>query len=257
MIPKTIHYCWFGKGKMPKLANECIASWKKHLPDYELKEWNEDNFDVNIIPYTSAAYKSKKYAFVSDYARFKILYNEGGIYLDTDVEVLRNFDTLLDNETFTGFETRDRINPGVIMGAQKHNAFIKEMFESYNNCHFIKKDGSLNTETVVQKITSILIKRGLKLNGKYQKISSLSIYPIHYFSPKSYETGKLNLKANTYSIHHFAASWKPRHQKAEKYIWNKLGLPDFQLITRTKSRITKISKIKFSNRSALFKRRSL
>src|SRR6187402_3325286 len=161
MIPKTIHYCWFGKGKMPKLVNKCIESWKKHLPDYEIKEWNEDNFDVNIIPFTTEAYKSKKYAFVSDYARFKILYDEGGIYLDTDVEVFRNFDNFLDNETFTGFETIERVNPGIIMGAQKCNTFMKEMFESYNNCHFIKKDGSFNTETVAQKITSILIKSGL------------------------------------------------------------------------------------------------
>jgi mannosyltransferase OCH1-like enzyme len=239
MIPKKIHYCWFGRNSMPKLAKKCLESWKKKLPDYEIKEWNEDNFDVNIIQYTKEAYEAKKYAFVSDYARFKILHDEGGIYLDTDVEVLRNFDEFLVNESFTGFENIERVAPGLILGAKKNNTFIKEMYQSYNECHFINYDGTMNTETIVDRITTILIKRGLILNGKYQQISNLSIYPVEYFSPKSYETGKINLTSNTYSIHHFAASWKPRYQKTEKYIWNLLGLPNYQLISRFKNKLIK------------------
>lgn len=237
MIPKIIHYCWFGRGAMPKLAHKCIKSWKKHLPDYEIKEWNEDNFDVNIIPYTEEAYKSKKYAFVSDYARFKILYEEGGIYVDTDVEVLKNLDKFLNNETFTGFECNERVAPGLILGSERESVFMKKMFESYNKSHFIKNDGTLNTETVVQRITEILVKSGLKLNGEYQKISGLSVYPTDYFSPKSYATGKIHLSSNTYSIHHFAASWKPKYQKAEKYFWTLFNLPDYQLIARIKNKI--------------------
>ena len=151
MIPKIIHYCWFGRGLLPELAQKCIASWKKYLPDYEIKEWNEDNFDVNIIPYTAEAYARKKYAFVSDYARFWVLYKYGGIYFDTDVEVIKSFDEIVTKGNFMGFELDPNgenspkkyapryafsVNPGVGLGMAKGHSFVKKMLDYYATLHF-------------------------------------------------------------------------------------------------------------------------
>lgn len=241
-IPKIIHYCWFGGKPLPLLALKCLESWKFFLPDYKIVRWDENNFDVNIIPYTQQAYKSKKYAFVSDYARFKILFDEGGIYLDTDVEILKNLDVFLGDEAFSGFEHFERVAPGLILGSIKNNYLFKEILESYNGCNFIKSDNTFNLETVVQRFTELLSNKGLKLNGKFQIISGLSIYPCEYFSPKSYETSEINLTSNSYTIHHFAASWKPQYQKNEKYFWHLIGLPNYQLIDRVRFKLIKIFK---------------
>ena len=141
MIPKIIHYCWFGRNPLPELAQKCIASWKKYLPDYEIKEWNEDNFDVNIIPYTAEAYAQKKYAFVSDYARFWIQHKYGGIYFDTDVEVIRPIDDIIARGNFMGFETDPNsekgdasnasVNPGLGLGVAPGLGVIIKLLDYY------------------------------------------------------------------------------------------------------------------------------
>lgn len=240
MIPKTIHYCWFGRKPLPALAIKCIESWKKYLPDYAIKEWNEDNFNVDIIPYTQEAYNVKKYAYVSDYARFKVLHDEGGIYLDVDVEVLKPLDSLLTNKAFAGFETDSMVNPGLILGAEKEDKLIKDILNRYNNKSFILSDGSFNYETVVVHMTNILVEKGLLLNGKLQTISGLTIYPSDYFSPKSFETDKINITKNTYTIHHYAASWVPRYMQLEKKIWNLLNLKNRYFLARFVAKIKKI-----------------
>jgi len=223
MIPKIIHYCWFGRGKMPELANKCVESWKKFLPDYEIKEWNEDNFDVNSIPYTAEAYKAKKYAFVSDYARFWILYKYGGVYFDTDVEVIKPMDTIIEKGPFMGFENNDAtttgVNPGLGLGVPPGFDLYKEILDYYEGEHFLKADGSLNLKTVVLRTTYILKKHGLKEDNRFQTIAGVNIYPFDYFCPIRITDGKLCLTDNTVSIHHYAASWTtPTHRFLRRVI---------------------------------------
>lgn len=240
MIPKIIHYCWFGRNALPPIAVKCIESWKKILPNYIIKEWNEDNFDINVIPYTKEAYQAKKYAFVSDYARFKIIYEEGGIYLDIDVEVLKSLDNLLMNNAFTGFEDDTKVAPGLILAAKKENALIKEILDKYKEKKFILPNGSFNYETVVIHMTNILIEKGLVLNGTQQTISELTIYPTDYFSPKSLATGKLNITPNTYTIHHYAATWVPMYMQLEKNFWNFFNLKNKSLLAKCMAKLKKI-----------------
>lgn len=236
MIPKKIHYCWFGHNPLPLLAKKCIDSWKKNLPDYEIIEWNEDNFDVNIVPYTQEAYKSKKYAFVSDYARFWILYNYGGIYFDTDVEVLRPMNHIVEKGAFMGCENEAKqigdaevqddlgtelgvglgCNPGLGLGCESGHDFFKEILDFYSKMHFINTDGSLNLHTVVEYTTDILVKHGLKNTNEIQQCAGITIYPNDYFCPKSPTGLKIHLTDNTVTIHHFNASWKPLKQRLQR-----------------------------------------
>jgi hypothetical protein len=230
-IPKVIHYCWFGHKKLPILEEKCFLSWKKHLPDYEIIRWDESNININENFYIKEAYDLKKYAFVSDYIRFKILFEYGGIYIDTDVEVLRSLDILLLNEAFMGFECIDKIGPGLIIGAKKNNNLIYEILKSYYNNKFIINN-VINTQTVVERVTNILLKKGLILNGNFQIISGMTIYPIDYFSPKSYITNKINITSNTFSIHHYSGSWVPKYRKFEKFFWNTFNLPNYDFISQ-------------------------
>lgn len=215
MIPKKIHYCWFGRNPLPESAQKCIASWKKYLPDYEIIEWDEDNFDVNCIPYTTQAYEAKKYAFVSDYARFKILYEHGGLYFDTDVEVIRPLDDIIANGSFMGFEInpcKERpfgaVNPGVGMGAEKGMEVYATILQYYSQLNFINKDGSYNTiDAVVNITTRELIKVGLKKTDDIQTVADITIYPSDYFNPFNDITGKLNKTKNTRTIHWFTKTW--------------------------------------------------
>lgn len=210
MIPKIIHYCWFGGKPLPPLALKCIESWKKYFPDYVIKEWNEGNFDVNTIPYTQQAYKAGKYAFVSDYARFKILYEHGGIYFDTDVEVIKSFDDIISNGPFMGCELKNPLQgvaPGLGLGIQKKHPLYKNIIDAYQELEFIKPDGSHNLKTVVKYVTEILISRGLKNTEEIQKVENICIYPYDYFNPLDDNTGKLRISVNTHSIHWFAKSW--------------------------------------------------
>lgn len=211
MIPKVIHYCWFGRNPLPDYAKRYIASWRKYLPDYEIKEWNEDNFDVNIIPYTSEAYKAKKYAFVSDYARFWILYHYGGIYFDTDVEVIRNMDDIILKGPFMGIENVARedkietVNAGLGLGAEKGMDFYKRILDNYAGYHFIMPDGALNLRTVVQYVTVEFVKLGLKRSNEIQKCAGIYIYPKDFFNPKGGDV--MNITDNTRTIHQFSSSW--------------------------------------------------
>lgn len=207
MIPKKIHYCWFGRGEMSELVIKCIDSWKKYLTDYEIILWNEDNFDVNINNYVKQAYEAKKYAFVSDFARFYILYNEGGVYMDVDVEVLKPIDIFLKQKAFMGFESDEGVNPGLTIGCEKGNNIIREIMDSYLNKEFIYTDGTYNYTTIVKYTTDILLKYGLVLDDSLQNINGVTIYPKTYFCPLTWGSNKIDFTDNTYTIHHFAASW--------------------------------------------------
>lgn len=219
MIPKIIHYCWFGGNPLPELAKKCISSWKKFLPDYEIKLWDEKNFDVNSIPYTAEAYQAKKYAFVSDYARFWILYNYGGLYFDTDVEVIKPLDDIVAKGAFMGCEQDCENNhslavaPGLGLGVKPGLGLYKEILESYEKTHFFNPDGSYNQTTVVRYTTDILLKHGLKQTKEIQQCDEVWIYPREYFCPKDFETGVITLTENTYTIHHFDASWHTEREK--------------------------------------------
>jgi hypothetical protein len=208
-IPKTIHYCWFGGKGKPELVKKCIESWKKNLIDYEIIEWNEENFDIQCCTYVNEAYVSGKFAFVSDYVRVHALYHFGGIYLDTDVEVFKTFDDFLHHDSFWGFEQENYIATSTI-GAAKGNALIKMFLDSYQNKKFINEDGSLDSLTNVAIITEILKKKGLKPNGEYQEIAGYgSFYPQTYFSPYDYINCRNVITEKTHAMHHFYKSWLP------------------------------------------------
>lgn len=228
MIPKVIHYCWFGRNPLPPLAKKCIASWKKYLPDYEIKEWNEDNFDVNMLPYTKEAYEAKKYAFVSDFARFWILYNYGGIYFDTDVEVIKNMDHIIARGNFMGcefdgsYENRIRVAPGLGLGTEARHPIYEELIGIYKNSHFLFPNGTLNLKTVVSYTTDLLKVKGLRNLQEIQSIQNIYIYPTDFFCPIEYSTGKLTITPNTVSIHHYSASWVSHEKKMKKFFLNKI-----------------------------------
>ncbi|HEY8424156.1 MAG TPA: glycosyltransferase [Clostridia bacterium] len=238
MIPKIIHYCWFGKKELPKLARKCIASWKKYMPEYEIKEWNEDNFDVNIIPYTRQAYENKKYAFVADYTRFYILNKFGGIYLDTDVELIKSLDDLISNKIVMGFERVGYVNPGLILISPSNQLFLQEMLKLYDNLSFTNFDNSLNLKTIVEYTTEQLIKKGLKKENIYQELdNNICIYPIDYFCPIDMQTNKLVITKNTYSIHHFAASWISSWGKFKRIIRKIIGSRVYNYLHELKSKV--------------------
>lgn len=211
MIPRIIHYCWFGRNPLPKSAQKCIESWKKYFPDYEIREWNEDNFDVNIIPYTQEAYAVKKYAFVSDFARFWILYKYGGLYFDTDVEVLKSMDAIITRGPFMGceYEAGDMsvasVAPGLGLGANPGLGLYKEILDLYTSIHFVNKNGSFNQKTVVQYMTELLCKYGMLQINKAQFIEGIWIYPQEYFCP--FHGRSIRFTKNTYSVHHYMSSW--------------------------------------------------
>lgn len=217
-IPKIIHYCWFGKGEKPELAIKCINSWKEKLPDYKLVEWNEENFDINCNKYVKEAYENKKYAFVTDYVRLYVLYNYGGIYMDTDVEVLKSLDEFLIHHAFSGFENNNSIPTG-IMAAEKGNKWIKLLLDEYDNLSFVKDDGTLDTTTNVIRITNNTQKNyNIKLDDTYQDLKDVVFYPHEYFCPKDWVTGNIYLTDKTYVIHHFNASWHTPKEKKENEI---------------------------------------
>ena len=209
MIPKKNHYCWFGREVKPKLAQKCIESWKKYCPDYELIEWNEDNFDINLNPYTKMCYEQKKYAFLSDYIRLVIIYCHGGIYLDTDVEIIKPFDELLECEAFFGYENDQYVNTGEGFGAEAGNSVVKQMVKEYepllDGQHGVTGCPKLNTEA--------LVKYGLVLDGSFQSLGGIHVYPADYFNPRNSVTGELVKTKNTYSVHWYSASWLPWHKR--------------------------------------------
>ena len=251
MIPKIIHYCWFGGNPLPESAKKCIASWRKFLPDYQIWQWSEkpshDNanhnpnpnglstihhlgegekngkendlfdkilgFDVNIIPYTQQAYEAKKYAFVSDYARFWILYKYGGLYFDTDVEIIKPLNDIIERGPFMGIEVRAKdgeypqVNPGLGLGATPGMELYRLLLDKYATLRFLNEDGSLNQKTIVKYNTEVLQEQGLLPTNEIQVVSGVWIYPADYFNPLDSLTGKLYLTDNTRSIHWYMNSW--------------------------------------------------
>lgn len=211
-IPKVIHYCWFGRNEKPEIVRKCISSWKKYCPDYELIEWNEDNYDISKNKYMEDAYKNKKWAFVSDYARLDIIYENGGIYLDSDVELKKNLDRFRKNKAFIGFHTPDQVNTGCILGAVPMFELIRELRDGYNLRRFTKQDGSLNLETCNAYESRFFQSKGLKLNNTMQVVEGMKVYPTEYFAPKEPLSGICRLTPKTVSIHHYNASWYPKEK---------------------------------------------
>ena len=215
MIPKKIHYCWFGRNPKPKSVLKCIDSWKKHCPDYEIKEWNESNYDFSSCEYASEAYNAKKYAFVSDFARFDILYRYGGIYFDVDVELIKPIDPIVENGAFMAVENfvvdqegaKITIAPGLGIAAEPGMDIYNELVDFYRKAHFVNPDGSLNLETVVDYTTRIFFNHGLKNISETQKIEGITIYPKDFFNPCDMSSKKITLTERTVSIHHYAGSW--------------------------------------------------
>jgi len=222
MIPKIIHYCWFGNNPKPKSVLKYIDTWKKYLSDYEIKEWNENNFNIDNFQFVKEAYINRKYAFVSDVCRLYALYSEGGIYFDTDVEVVKKFDPLLSNNIFIGMESEKYKRLGTsVIGAEPHNKFIAKCLEYYTNKNFINSDGSFNTIPNTLIISTILTK---------QEKNNVKIYPVDYFSPIDFETKCICKSSNTYSIHHFSGTWLPKYRQLESRFWAIFGKKDFQIL---------------------------
>lgn len=233
MIPKIIHYCWFGKNPYPPSVVECLESWKKYCPDYKIIEWNEENFDINCNIYVEQAYKAKKWAFVSDYARLYAIYTYGGIYMDTDVEVIKPLDSFLSDKAFSGFEAQDRV-PTAIMGCCMGHPFFKMLLDDYKNRTFICSNGTYDYTTNVATITKLCVQEGLKLDNTKQTVCNFTLYPKDYFCPKDNMTYKLNLTKNSVTIHHFNNSWMTKGQKRKKKIIAFLGPKMTQKIVTVK-----------------------
>lgn len=206
-IPKIIHYCWFGRNEIPNKYKKWMESWKKYCPDYEIIMWNEDNYDVTKNAYMYEAFQCKKWGFVPDYARLDIIYQYGGIYLDTDVELVQNIDDILFQKAFCGFETNYLVNFGLGFGAIKGLPIIKKLRDDYDNRHFINEDGKMNLISSPYIQTNYLSDCGLKQNGEYQMIEDLTIYPEKMFSAKNVYSRRVRLKEYTKSIHHYEATW--------------------------------------------------
>ena len=213
MIPKKIHYCWFGGNELPAIAKKCINSWKKFFPDYEIIEWNEKNFDINFNAYAKEAYDAKKYAFFTDVARLYIIYNHGGIYFDIDVEVINSFEDVLKNKAFFGFETKENVNTGLGFGAVPGNKIVKKMLDDYKTKKFILENGEFDLTPCPITNSKVLKKNKFSLTGNFEKKDGIAIYPVDYFNPKGGYGEILNITSNTLSIHHFDGSWLSTEEK--------------------------------------------
>ena len=197
---------------MTSLEKQCVESWRRFFPNYEIREWNEDNFDVNIIPYTADAYKAEKYAFVSDYARFWVLYRYGGVYFDTDVEALRPIEDVLEKGPFMGFEVNGKrvaVNPGLGLAAEPEMALYKTILDQYERLSFYQPDGTLDPFTMIPMVTGLLTENGLKGDGSIERVAGVTVYPPDWFNPFDDLTGRLRKTENTRTIHWFAKSWLP------------------------------------------------
>lgn len=243
MIPKKIHYCWFGRGQKPELAKRCIASWKKYCPDYEIKEWNEDNFDLDLYPYVREAYDNRKFAFVTDVVRLYALLKEGGIYMDTDVEVLKPLDSLCKYDAVSGFETESRIPTGLMACRASHPLF-QEFLNEYIGLHFLRKDGSMDLTTNVTRITNICFRHGFVPNGKLQTVAEFTLLPQDYLCPKNVHTKKIHLTDNSICIHHFDGSWISKNQKIKNKIIQFIGPTLTRVVVGIKSQLRKTKIVK-------------
>ena len=243
MIPKIIHYCWFGGKPLPKIAEKCIASWKKYLPGYEIKRWDESNFDVNAIPYTREAYAACKFAFVSDYARFWILYHYGGVYFDTDVEAINNMDDIISAGNFMGVEQQNderiTVAPGLGIGVIRENSLFGQMIEVYSRAHFLNYYGTPCLKNIVEITTEQLQKYGLRNISEIQECCGFTIYPKDYFCPIDYDTRELKITENTRTIHHYAESWIPRSTRFKNALSRLFGKRFMSCLIRIKAFVKK------------------
>lgn len=232
MIPKVIHYCWFGGNTLPNDVKKCIESWKKYCPDYEIKEWNENNFDVYSHPFMKAAYEARAWAFVSDYARLKIIHDNGGIYLDTDVELLKNLDFILQNDFYIGVQQVENLcNTGLGFGANINHFIVKRMLERYDSIDFINENRKqlacprLNTE--------VMKEFGYRYTDDIVHIDNSScILSPKYLDPISPGDSKDLLCSDSISIHHYSASWESKTGKYKRKIMNIIGLKHINTIKR-------------------------
>ena len=206
-IPKTIHYCWFGGKPKPELAEKCIRSWKKYCPDFEILEWNEHNFNVSEAPgYVQQAYACKRWAFVSDYVRLKALTEMGGVYMDTDVEVIRPLDPYLNHRAFAGFEHPERVQTG-LLACEKDFPLFREFMAYYDTASFLREDGTPDVTTNVEILTGLCLQRGMVCNDRLQEIEGLTLYPREVFCPVDYDTKRLKKTRKTVTVHWFSGSW--------------------------------------------------
>lgn len=207
-IPKILHYCWFGGKPKPPLAEKCIRSWRKFCPDFEIREWNESNFDLEQVPaYVRQAYEAGRWAFVTDYVRLRALTEVGGVYLDTDVEIVRPLEPFLKHEAFAGFEHLERVQTGVL-ACRKGFPLFQEFLAYYETAVFRRPDGSMDTTTNVEILTGICRKKGLVFNDTFQVVDGLAVYPREVFCPVDYDTMKLKKTRKTVTIHWFSGSWQ-------------------------------------------------
>ena len=232
MIPKIIHYCWFGHNKLPSDTRRFIETWKKFCPDYEIKEWNESNFNIDCCKFVRQAYDNKAWAFVSDYARLKIVYDNGGIYLDTDVELLKNLDFLLDNSFFACVSQIENLcNSGLGYGAEQGNPVVRKMMEVYESMEF---DPARKNEIACPNINDAIIKSlGYKLSDDVVDVNGMTILPPRYMDPLATGDSKTLLCDDTISIHHYSASWTSRGNRLKRKLFNMVGL----------ERVNKVKKI--------------
>lgn len=232
MIPKVIHYCWFGHNPLPKEVKKCIESWRKYCPDYEIVEWNESNFDVHCHPFVESAYKAKAWAFVSDYARLKIIYENGGIYMDTDVELLKNIDFLLDHKMYVGIQQVEMLcNTGLGFGAEPHHPIVKEMLAKYND--LIYSDEISQSIACPYLNDAVIRAHGYKNSTEVVTIDNLTVYPPEYMDPISPGDANNLLSDNSFSISHYFASWTSGSNKLKRRVVNLIG----------QERVNKIKKI--------------
>lgn len=242
MIPKKIHYCWFGRGEKPKLYKECIESWKKYFPDFEIIEWNEENFDINCNQYVKEAYENKKYAFVSDYARLKVLYNHGGIYFDTDVEVLKRIpDEILETGYFAK-EQSTEIQTGLGFAVYPKNKIIKYMMDDYKKIPFIK-DGKMDLEPCPIRNTRSLTKKGYIINEKNKFLDDIPIFEREYFCGYDIFNNHYIISEKTYTVHHYSGSWLSKSDqtktKIRKLISKIIGPKNYERLRQIKQKIRK------------------
>ena len=240
MIPRTIHYCWFGEGPMPEKEQKCIETWKKFFPDFEIKRWDESNFDYSSCKFSRQAYSEKKYAFVSDYARAKLLYEYGGLYFDTDVEIIKEFPEsvmkLFSNEEstsgikyFMGFERRHFIGTAV-MAVEKGNEIIKKLLDYYEQHDFLMEDGSIDNIANVSILTDIMRKYGLELGGEKQVVEGFEIFNREYFYPKKLGEEDFRVTDETCAIHKYSSSWMSEREikRGNSKLWINVGRPIFR-----------------------------
>lgn len=237
MIPRIIHYCWFGRDEMPQLVKDCIASWHQLMPDWEYKLWTEDNFDVSSVPYVKEAYEDRVYAFVSDYVRLWALCNQGGVYLDTDVKVFKPFDDLLQYKAFAGFEGSKHLPVGTcVLASEAHGEWVTEMLEVYHDRHFLQPDGTRDMTSNVQRFTAIMALKGLRQDGTEQDYKDLHVFPVDFFSPRQ-TTGEYFRTERTYCDHLGLGSWNGDDGGWKAMIGRIVGMNNMTRLIKLKRRL--------------------